>query len=109
APDPDVPTVPMLSSLVKRSDLPIADLFGVIGMIGRGLALPPGAPDASLQALRTAFSRMLDNPEYRAEAARLKLRVLPTSGDELSKAIRDSINNADGALIERVRSLVTPK
>src|SRR5437588_10701937 len=32
-PDPDVPTVPMLSSLVSRSDLPIADLFGDIGMI----------------------------------------------------------------------------
>ena len=108
-PDPDVPTVPMLSSLVDRSDLPIADLFGVIGMIGRSLALPPGAPDAYLQALRAAFTGMLDDPEYRAEAARIKLRVLPTNGDELAKAIRDSINNADVALIERTRALITPK
>jgi len=35
--------------------------------------------------------------------------VLPTNGDELAKAIRDSINNADVALIERMRALVTPK
>ncbi len=108
-PDPDVPTLPMLSSLVAKSDLPTADLFGVIGMIGRGLALPPGAPDAYLQTLRVAFSAMLNDPEYRAEATRLKLRVLPTPGDELAKAIRNSIDNADTEVIERTRALTTPK
>jgi tripartite-type tricarboxylate transporter receptor subunit TctC len=108
-PDPDVPTVPMLSSLADQSDRRIADLFGVIGMIGRGLALPPGAPDAYLQALRAAFSKMLDDPEYQAEATRLRLRVLPTHGEELAKAIRDSIDNADAALIDRTRALIVPK
>jgi tripartite-type tricarboxylate transporter receptor subunit TctC len=99
----------MLSSLTDQSDRRIVDLFGVIGMIGRGLALPPGAPDAYLQALRAAFTKMLDDPEYQAEATGLRLRVLPTHGDELAKAIRDSIDNADAALIERARALIVPK
>jgi tripartite-type tricarboxylate transporter receptor subunit TctC len=108
-PDPDLPTLPMLNDLVAEPDAPIARLLGVIGMIGRSLALPPGAPDAYLRALRAAFADMLSDPEYRAEAARAKLRVLPTSGEDLARSIADAINNADAALIERARALTTVK
>jgi tripartite-type tricarboxylate transporter receptor subunit TctC len=106
-PDPDVPTVPMLSALAAKSDRPIVDLFGTIGMIGRGLALPPGAPDEHLKVLRAAFRQMLEDPEYRAEAARIMLRVLPTTGEDLQKAITAAIDNADVAAIERTRALTT--
>jgi hypothetical protein len=81
----------------------------VIGMIGRSRALPPGAPDTYLRALRAAFADMLNDPEYRAEAVRAKLRVLPTSGEDLARSIADAINNADAALIERARALTTVK
>jgi tripartite-type tricarboxylate transporter receptor subunit TctC len=108
-PDPDVPTLPMLSTLAAKADLPIVDLLGVIGMIGRGLALPPGTPDAYLQVLRAAFKKMLEDPEYQAEATRLKLRVVPTPGDQLTKAIHEAINNTDAAVIERTRALTNPK
>jgi hypothetical protein len=50
---------------------------------------------------------MLNDPEYQAEAVRPRLRVLPTPGEDLAKAIRDSIDNADAALIERTRALTT--
>jgi hypothetical protein len=52
---------------------------------------------------------MLDDPEYRAEATRIHLRVLPTDGETLAAAIRASIDRADAALIERARALVMPK
>jgi tripartite-type tricarboxylate transporter receptor subunit TctC len=99
----------MLSTLSAKADQPIVDLFGVIGMIGRGLALPPGTPDAYLQALRVAFQKMLNDREYHAEAQRLKLRVVPTPGDELTNAIYNSVNDTDIAVIERARSLTAPK
>ena len=108
-PDPDVPTVPMLSALADKADMPIVDLFGVIGLIGRSLALPPGVPDGYLQVLRPAFKAMLDDPEYRAEVQKMKLRVVPVTGEALTKAIADAINHTDAAVIERTRALITPK
>jgi tripartite-type tricarboxylate transporter receptor subunit TctC len=109
APDPDVPTLPMLGNLVKKPDRPVVDLFGVIGLTGRSLALPPGVPDAYLQVYRTAFQKMMRDPEYAAEAKRTRLRVIPVSGDELTKAIHGAINTTDAAVIARTRALTSAK
>lgn len=109
APDPDVPTLPMLADLAAKADRPIVDLFGVIGLIGRSLALPPGVPDAYLQVYRTAFEKMLKDPEYIAEAKRTKLRVIPVPGAELASAINNAIDNTDPKVIARTRALTSQK
>jgi tripartite-type tricarboxylate transporter receptor subunit TctC len=108
-PDPDVPTLPMLSDLVPKADRPIVDLFGVIGLIGRSLALPPGVPDSYLQVYRSAFQAMLKDPDYVAEAKRTRLRVIPVPGDQLAEAINRAINTTDSAVIERARALTSQK
>jgi tripartite-type tricarboxylate transporter receptor subunit TctC len=109
ASDPDGPPAPMLADLVGKDDLPLVNLFATIGVIGRGLALPPAASDDSLATFRAAFEKMLDDPNYRLEASRLKLRVLPTSGDDLQKAIAGAIANSSNAMIQRARSIVAAK
>jgi tripartite-type tricarboxylate transporter receptor subunit TctC len=108
-PDPDVPTIPMLSDIAAAADRPIVDLFGMIGLMGRSLALPPGVPDAYLQVYRSAFQKMLSDPEYRDEAKRTKLRVIPASGEELTKAIHNAIDRSDAAVVERARALANQK
>jgi tripartite-type tricarboxylate transporter receptor subunit TctC len=110
APDPDVPaTVPMLSDLAAKADRPIVDLFGMIGLIGRSLALPPSVPDAYLQVYRTAFQKMMSDPEYIAEAKRTKLRVIPVPGGDLAEAIHQAINTTDAGVISRARALTSQK
>ena len=109
APDPDVSTLPMLSDLAPKADRPIVDLFGMIGLIGRSLALPPGVPKNYLETYRSAFQKMLKDPEYIAEAKRTKLRVIPVSGDELARAIERAINTTDTAVIERARIIASQK
>jgi tripartite-type tricarboxylate transporter receptor subunit TctC len=95
----------MLSDLASKADRPIVDLFGMIGLIGRSLALPPGVPDGYLNAYRTAFQAMLKDPEYIAEAKRTRLRVIPASGADLASAIDRAINTTDKAVIERARAI----
>jgi tripartite-type tricarboxylate transporter receptor subunit TctC len=107
--DPDVTSLPMLSDLAPKADRPIVDLFGMIGLIGRSLALPPGVPDGYLKTYRTAFQAMLKDPEYIAEAKRTKLRVIPASGGELASAIERAINTTDTAVIERARAIASQK
>jgi tripartite-type tricarboxylate transporter receptor subunit TctC len=110
APDPDVPaTVPMLSNLSAKADRPIVDLFGMIGLIGRSLVLPPGVPDAYLHVYRTAFQKMISDSEYVAEAKRTRLRVIPVAGGELADAIHHAINTTDDGVIARARALTNQK
>ena len=110
AADPDLPaTVPMLSDLSAKADRPIVDLFGMIGLIGRSLALPPGVPDVYLQVYRTAFQKMMSDPEYIAEAKRTKLRVIPVAGGELAQAIHHAVDKTDAGVIARARALTNQK
>jgi tripartite-type tricarboxylate transporter receptor subunit TctC len=105
-PDPDAPGVPLLSALVAKEDRAIVGLFDTIGLIGRGLAAPPGTPPEYVAALRKAFDSMLADGEYRAESRKTQLRVLPKGGEELQKAITAAIDNADPTTIERARAFL---
>ena len=105
-PDPDAPGVPLLSDLVAKEDRPIVALFDTIGLIGRGLAAPPGTPAEYVDALRQAFDNMMTDAEYRAEAQKVQLRVLPKTGEELQKAIAEAIGNADPVTLERARAFL---
>jgi tripartite-type tricarboxylate transporter receptor subunit TctC len=105
-PDPDAPPVPLLSDLVAKEDRPIVALFDTIGLLGRGLAAPPGTPADYVEALRKAFNAMMSDADYRAEAQKTQLRVLPKTGEELQKAISAAIDNVNPATIERARGFL---
>jgi tripartite-type tricarboxylate transporter receptor subunit TctC len=105
-PDPDAPGVPLLSALVAKDDRPIVALFDTIGLLGRGLAAPPGTPADYIDALRKAFDAMMADGDYRAEAQRTQLRVLPKTGAELQKAITTAIDSINPATIERARGFL---
>ena len=105
-PDPAAPSVPMLRALVGAEDLPIVDLFATIGVIGRGLAFPLGVPAEYVSLLRTAFTKMLSDPDFLAEAAKMQLRVLPESGEDVAKAVTETINNTSGKVIDKARSFI---
>lgn len=105
-PDPDAPKVPLLSDLVAPADRPIVGLFDTIGLIGRSLALPPATPPDMIDALRKAFDAMMADADYRAEARKTQLRVVPKSGAELQKAIAETIDKVDTGTIERARAFL---
>ena len=57
--------------------------------IGRSLFTTPNVPPERLRLLRSAFQKMIADPEFRAEAEKLKLPIEPKSGEEMQKVIAD--------------------
>ncbi len=55
------------------------------------MATTPGAPAERVAALRKAYRDMLRDPEFVAEAARLKLEIGAMTGEELAQLVRDLI------------------
>ena len=96
----------MLSSLAAAQDRAIVALFDTFGVIGRGLAAPPDTPGDYVTTLRGAFAAMLVDAEYRAEATRVQLRVLPKPGEEVAAAIAAAIASADAGVIARAASFL---
>ena len=73
--------------------------------IGRSLFTTPNVPAARLRSLRSAFQDMLTDPEFRAEAERLKLPLAPKSGEEMQKVVADMFAISPDTLA-KVRELI---
>ncbi len=107
--DPDLPNVPMLKDSVDKKYLPIVNFMATLGIIGRGLALPPGAPQDIVPMLRTAFDKMVTDKAYKAEAKKRKLRVISTKGGEIQDFINNAINNANQKVVAQAAAMIFGK
>ena len=104
--DPDAPATPLLRNLVAATDRPLASLFDTIGVIGRSLAAPPGAPPPVIELLRNAFVNMLNDAEYVAEAKQSKLRILPRTGKQLQADIDAAFDSSSVDVINRAKAIM---
>jgi tripartite-type tricarboxylate transporter receptor subunit TctC len=70
---------------------------------GRPYVLPPGVPAERVEAYRKAFEATMKDPEFLAEAAKLKLNIDPLSGAEVQKLV-EQVYATPPALVERARA-----
>lgn len=105
-PDPDMPHVPLLGSLVKQHDHALVGLIDTQGQIGRTLAAPPGTPKELVAQLRSSLEAMVADPEFRDDIAKRKLRLIPLTGPELQTAVERAVGATQPALIARARRLI---
>ncbi len=88
--DPQMPDVATVIELTK--DTEAKQIFRQLvsnDEIGRSLFTTPNVPPERLRLLRSAFQKMIADPEFRAEAEKLKLPIEPKSGEEMQKVIAD--------------------
>ncbi|MDB5571242.1 MAG: hypothetical protein JWN93_2425 [Hyphomicrobiales bacterium] len=70
---------------------------------GRPYVLPPGTPPQRVEAYRKAFDETMKDPEFLAEAEKLKLGVDPVSGADVQKLV-ESIYATPEAEVARARA-----
>ena len=98
---PDVPTVVELA----RNDEERAILRAVMSAseVGTAYFTPPGVPAERVAVLRRAFDATMKDPEFLADAERIKITVNPMTGEELEKLVAE-VSNLSPALIDKVRA-----
>jgi tripartite-type tricarboxylate transporter receptor subunit TctC len=106
--DPDLPkSVPMLSELVSADiDKKAVDFIKVLGLLGRGLALPPGVSKDAVSTLRASYDKMNADPAFEAELKKRGLRLIPSKGAEIQKLVNSSIANATPEVVKHARKLI---
>jgi tripartite-type tricarboxylate transporter receptor subunit TctC len=76
--------------------------------IGRPFFLPPNVPAERVAALRAAFDATMQDPDYRAEADKLKIDVDPLTGAELA-ALVAQVSQTPAETVARVRAALEHK
>ncbi len=86
---PELASVPTVLEYVKTdADRVLLQLFIDRLSYGRPLAAPPGTPDAEAQNLKAGFQAMIQDPEFRKEAATLRATINPARGEEIEALIQ---------------------
>lgn len=104
--DPDLPGVPKLGDVVAPKYKKAVAFLASAGPLGRGLALPPGAPNKVVGPLRASYDDMNRDKAYVAELKKRKLRLMATDGATLQKIVEKALRDSTPKVIEQVRQLV---
>ena len=107
----DLPNVPLMQDLVGDAQTKkIIEFISAGSAIGRALIAPPGVPADRLAALRTAFDKVVIDPDFIADAAKRSADLEPAPGatvqgysDAIAKAPKDVIEAAAAMAAEKKR------
>ena len=79
-----LPDVPLMTEIVRGDEnRQILDLWTAAESVARPFALPPGVPADRVEAIRTAFMTMAQDPEYLQDAAKTGLEIDARPGQDI--------------------------
>jgi len=105
---PDLKTIPHVDDYAKTPD--DLQVFGLIfGMqaLGRFYVSPPGLPADRRDVLRAALAAAMNDPQFRADAARTKIDINPSTGGQVETFVA-RVASSSPAVIERARRALRP-
>ena len=82
-------------------------MIGFQQAFGKAYLAPPDVPAEPIKILRTAVGAVLRDPELLAEAQKMRLDIVPQSGEDVQRVVE----NAYGAslpVVERLKKIVEP-
>jgi tripartite-type tricarboxylate transporter receptor subunit TctC len=88
-PHPELPNVPLASKLAKNDEARQLMQLGIEEPSDyyRPYVLPPGTPKDRVDTLRRAFLETLKDPEFLADAQKVKLDIEPITGEEMENKV----------------------
>ena len=99
---PDVPTSAELASTPEQAT--ILRTVSSASEIGKFILTTPDVPADRVAALRKAFDAMVKDPEFLAEAIKLRIEIDPLTGVELQKIVRET-QSIPADVIEKVKAI----
>jgi tripartite-type tricarboxylate transporter receptor subunit TctC len=104
---PEMQNVPTAVELARNDEeRQILRAITSASEIGTSFFTTPGVPADRLETLRRAFDAMTKDPEFIAEAEKIKLSLGPMTGEELQKLVKE-VSDLPAELVEKVRAVYT--
>ena len=104
---PDLPDVPLVTDFATDdAQRSVLKLILARQALGRPFLGPPAIPPDRLAALRQAFMATMKDPEFLADAERLKLEIRPLSGEQASLVVREIYAQTSPDVAKRAAALL---
>lgn len=98
---PELPDVPLILDLAQSAEDRRAMEFIFGGhSFSRPFLVPPDVPKDRIAALRAAFDAMVKDPEFLADAKRVKMEIRALSGEEVQRIVAN-VYNAPPDVVKR--------
>ncbi len=105
---PDLPDVPLMLELAKNDeDRQVLTFMSADMGISRAIVTTYDVPPARLEALRNAFDKMIRDPDFMAEADKMKMDISPSTGLEAQK-VAESMLSMPPNIVQRAKVLFEP-
>lgn len=98
------PGVPAMTEFGGAAEKTLMRIYASTGTVGRALAFPPGVPAERVAAVRAAFTRMLADPEFKADVVRSQTPIDAMSGEDLAAYV-SGVMKSPAAEIDAARAL----
>lgn len=102
----DVPTLLDLAETKQQKE--VLEFFANGNAVGWLMITPPGVPKDRFAALRSAFTKTVNDPAYIAAAKKRKLDIKPKTGAVIENLINKTVN-VSPALIKRIKTAMGVK
>jgi tripartite-type tricarboxylate transporter receptor subunit TctC len=104
---PGVPTIYELMDQYKTDEAGrnLATLVLAAGDFGRPYVMPPNTPPEHLKTIRAAFVKTLNDEDAKADAAKKKLELDPSSAEELAKLAKE-VTSQSPEIIAKMKTLL---
>jgi tripartite-type tricarboxylate transporter receptor subunit TctC len=106
---PDLPNVPFIMDFARNdTDRQMLRIFTTPNEMGRPFFARGGIPADRVKALQKAFLDALNDPKLLAEAKKQNLAIIPLSGEEAAKLVKEVYTSPPEAL-QLARSIIASK
>jgi tripartite-type tricarboxylate transporter receptor subunit TctC len=91
----------------KPEDRQLLELMVGPTTMARPFVAPPGLPATKTALLRRAFDATMKDPDFRAEVAKTRTDLVPSTGEEVQKLVA-RMYATPRPVIERIKKVLAP-
>ena len=107
--NPELKDVPTMQELAKNeTDAKVLTFLSADTAIARAVVTTPGVPAERVAALRKAFAATMKDPEFIAEATKMKMDLSIATGEE-AQAIAASVVDTPPEVLARAKTILKTK
>lgn len=100
--------VPQIWPYIKNDlDKKATELILSQQLFGRSYVVPPDTNPEAVKILREAFDRTMQDKDFLADAAKLRISITASSGARLQEVVQ-RVHASDKAVIDRAKKLIEP-
>jgi tripartite-type tricarboxylate transporter receptor subunit TctC len=107
AKNPEIEAPLLLDLLAKEEDKQLVRFLTGVSAMSRPFVAPPGLPADRTELLRRAFDATMKDPEFLAEAKKIKADVDPSTGEQVQKLV-DQLYATPKPVVERAKKFMGP-